>query len=102
MDNPIDVQVVYATPTQQQVVTLQVARGCTAFEAATLSRITESFPGLDLSQVRWGIFSRSVKPEQVLEAGDRVEIYRPLLVDPKESRRQRAREAKRQRDRKSP
>lgn len=92
-----DVQVVYATPTQQHIITLTVATGCTAQHAVSLSGITASFPDIDLPGCRLGIFGRLVNPDQPLTPGDRVEIYRPLLIDPKESRRQRAHHAKRQR-----
>lgn len=96
-----EVQVVYATPTQQPIITLTVASGCTALQAAQLSGIATSFPDMDWSNCRLGIFGHLVNPDHTLSAGDRVEIYRPLLIDPKESRRQRAQLAKQQRDKKS-
>jgi putative ubiquitin-RnfH superfamily antitoxin RatB of RatAB toxin-antitoxin module len=98
--NTFDVQVVCATAVKQHSITLTVTSHCTALQAAQLSGIKVLFPDLDWSACQLGIFGRVVSQDQILAAGDRVEIYRPLLIDPKESRRQRAHDAKRQRDKK--
>lgn len=100
-DTTFEVEVVYATPTRQQITTLSVLKGCTALQAAQLSGMGKLFPEIDWSNIRLGIFGQLVNPDQLLTAADRVEIYRPLLIDPKESRRQRAHTAKHQRVRKS-
>ena len=89
----ITIQVACALPHRQQVLTLQVPATCTAQEAIHLSGIASFFPELPWQETVLGIFGQRVAPERVLQAGDRVEVYRPLLVDPKESRRQRARAA---------
>ncbi|MGI6407223.1 MAG: RnfH family protein [Gammaproteobacteria bacterium] len=91
----LDVEVAYALANKQKIVELRVAEGTTVRQAAMLSGLDREFPGLDLAGSPLGIFGRAVsKPdEQVLEHGDRVEIYRPLLVDPKEVRKQRAQRA---------
>lgn len=91
----LDVEVAYALADKQKIVALQVAEGTTVRQAALQSGLDRDFPGLDLAGSPLGIFGRAVsKPdEQVLEHGDRVEIYRPLLVDPKEVRKQRAQRA---------
>ena len=92
----IDVEVAYALADKQKIVKLKVAPDTTVRQAALLSGLDQDFPGLDLANSRLGIFSKVVaKPEeQLVEAGDRVEIYRPLLADPKEVRKQRAAKAK--------
>lgn len=92
----IQVEVAYALPDEQKIIALEVDPGSTVYEAAERSGICEHFPDIDLSQAKMGIFGQVVaKPhEQVLKAGDRVEIYRPLIIDPKESRKERAAKAK--------
>lgn len=92
----ISVEVAYAKPEQQKIIKLQVESGCTALLAAQRSGIAEVFPEIDLSAVKMGIFGKVIaKPENhELQHGDRVEIYRPLLIDPKELRKARAAKAK--------
>lgn len=91
----LNVEVAYALADKQKIVSLQVPEGTTVRQAAMQSGLEADFPGLDLETSPLGIFGRAVgKPdEQVLEAGDRVEIYRPLQADPKEVRKQRAKRA---------
>ncbi len=86
----ISVEVAYATPEKQRIVKLEVAAGCTVGEAIERSRIRDEFPGLEVNPAAVGIFSRKVTLDHRLRDGDRVEIYRPLIADPKESRRRRA------------
>lgn len=88
----IRVEVVYAAADRQELLALDVPVGTTVRAAAITSGIAELFPGLDLVRYPLGIFGKLVgDPDQrQLEAGDRVEIYRPLLADPKEVRRLRA------------
>ena len=90
----IDVEVAYALPERQLIVALRVPVGTTAIEAVQRSRIEEQFEGLDAAAGDIGIFGRKVRFDRVLDDGDRVEIYRPLLMDPKEARRQLARVGK--------
>lgn len=97
MDKPsIAIEVVYALAERQKLLRLSVPTGTTAREAALRSGMQQFFPELDLSQAPLGIFGKAVgKPEErVLEEGERVEIYRPLIADPKEVRKQRAAKAK--------
>lgn len=96
----IQVEVAYALPDEQKIVAIGVENGTTAYQAVELSGIVDLFPEIDLSAVKMGIFGKVVaKPqEQVLQAGDRVEIYRPLIVDPKESRKERAAKVKAQKN----
>ena len=94
MNGQIEIVVVYALPHEQIVRQLNVPAGTTARQAAELAGIGGMFPEIDLSQNKLGIFGKLVKPETILRDRDRVEIYRPLSVDPKEARRRRAEEVK--------
>lgn len=76
------------------MIPLTVPAGTTAIEAIRRSGIQERFPEIEISSLRIGVFGRLCPPERVLAAGDRVEIYRPLLADPKEVRRKLAAEGK--------
>ena len=94
----ITVEVAYALPHRQQLLALKVAPGTTAYEAVRQSGIVQQFP--EMENVKMGIFgqalgTKGLNPPKtyVLEAGDRVEIYRPLTVDPKEIRKRRAAKA---------
>lgn len=84
------IEVVYATSQQQQLLSLNVAPGTTVAEAIALSAIAQRFPDDDLASLRCGIWGRDLPGDTVLRDGDRVEIYRPLHVDPREARRLRA------------
>jgi putative ubiquitin-RnfH superfamily antitoxin RatB of RatAB toxin-antitoxin module len=88
----INVEVSYALPSRQQIIALQVDEGCNVFDAALQSGIDKQFPGLDIASSNMGIFGKvSSNPRQeLLKEGDRVEIYRPLIADPKEVRKVRA------------
>ena len=92
----IQVEVAYALPDKQQIVSLEVERGCTVYEAAERSGIVSFFPEIELEKADMGIFGKAVpKPKQrEIQAGERVEIYRPLIADPKEVRKQRAAKVK--------
>ncbi|RLQ23624.1 RnfH family protein [Seongchinamella sediminis] len=93
----INVEVAYALPEKQAIIALQVPEGTSALEAAKQSGISTRFDGIDLDNAKLGIFARVVSPEQVLREGDRVEIYRSLIADPKEVRKARAARAKERR-----
>jgi hypothetical protein len=82
------VEVVYALAASYDAVELDVPPGTTAAQAVKASGIAERHPGVDVSQL--GIFGRRVAADAALADGDRVEIYRPLALDPKEARRRRA------------
>lgn len=88
----IRVEVAYAEPDRQELIRIEVPAGTTVAEAIALSGIGYRIHGLDLSEGNVGIFGRVRPLDAVLSAGDRVEIYRPLICDPKEVRRRRARE----------
>jgi putative ubiquitin-RnfH superfamily antitoxin RatB of RatAB toxin-antitoxin module len=87
----IQIEVVYALPERQIVRRLSLPPGTTVEQAVNLSEINHLFPEFDLSRNKLGIFGKLVKPDRALHDGDRVEIYRPLILDPKDSRRKRAR-----------
>lgn len=89
----MEVEVAYARPDRQRIVTLQVPEGTTLVEAAKLSGIVDLFPEINLDEIDMGIFGKVVKipAEQPLREGDRVELYRPLQIDPKQARLNRAR-----------
>ncbi|MEZ5555227.1 RnfH family protein [Haliea sp.] len=93
----IQVEVAYALPDRQAIIPVNVAAGTTALEAARRSGVALRFEGLNLEDSRLGIFGKLVAPDQVLQAGDRVEIYRPLKADPKEVRKARAARVKERR-----
>lgn len=101
MTELITVEVAYALPQKQVLKTLSVASGTTALEAVKMSGILETFPEIDANSDSMGVFSQVLgtkgldEPAQYqLQSMDRVEIYRPLIADPKEVRRRRAAEAK--------
>lgn len=84
------VEVAYAEPDQQVILEVNVPEDATVQMAIEASGILQRFPDIDLEQQKVGIFSRLVTLNQRLQPRDRVEIYRPLLADPKAARRQRA------------
>ncbi|NMG63768.1 RnfH family protein [Azoarcus indigens] len=95
MSDAIDVQVVYALPQRQELIKLRLPAGATAREAVEASGLLQKHPEIDLDGAnKLGIFARLVKGDVVLRDKDRVEIYRPLIADPKAVRRQRADEGK--------
>ena len=107
MNNPenlITVEVAFALPHKQKLVSLKVRPGTTALQAVALSNVASEFPDVDINNSPMGIFGQALgskglaaPAEYVLEPGDRVEIYRPLQADPKEVRKQRAEKSRRER-----
>lgn len=89
-DDVFEIEVAYAKPDSQAVVVLKVPSGVSAEEAVSLSGLLERYPEINQSDLKLGVFGVLCKPEQRLKQGDRVEIYRPLIHDPKQSRRIRA------------
>lgn len=90
----LNIEVAYALPERQTLVALRVKAGCTAEQAVIQSGILAQHPELDRKALKLGIFSRAVAADTPLRENDRVEIYRPLLADPKQARRRRAADAK--------
>jgi uncharacterized protein len=85
------VEVAYALPTEQVVIELVLPDGATVGEAILASGMLARFPEIDLTRTAVGIFGERATLDDTLKEGERVEIYRPLLADPKETRRRRAR-----------
>ncbi|MDH3948963.1 MAG: RnfH family protein [Gammaproteobacteria bacterium] len=84
------VEVAYAKEHEQVIIPLNVDAGTTLEQAVQLSGILELYPEIDLAQNKTGIFGKIAKADTELREKDRVEIYRALIADPKESRRKRA------------
>ncbi len=93
-DKCITVEVAYAKPHVQVIIPIPVAVGTTAEEAIMQSGILSQFPEINLEKSKIGIFSKICKKDVVLRDRDRVEIYRPLIADPKEMRKLRAAQGK--------
>jgi putative ubiquitin-RnfH superfamily antitoxin RatB of RatAB toxin-antitoxin module len=83
----IKIEVACALPDKQRIVCLDVESGCTARAAVEQSNIQEDFPGLDIANCQLGVFGLVVEDSQRLSSGDRVEVYRPLINNPRDSRR---------------
>jgi uncharacterized protein len=90
----LQVEVVFALPGQQELVGLEVAKGATVAQAIEQSGIASTFPDHDLSRCAVGVWGQVVERDRRLRDGDRVEIYRPLLLDPQEARRELAAKGK--------
>ncbi len=90
MAAPLRIEVVYALPERCIGVRLELPPGATVADALAAAKMQERVPGLVLDPARLAVFGRAVTPETPLHGGDRVEILRPLLADPKQARRQRA------------
>ncbi|ETS33430.1 MULTISPECIES: RnfH family protein [Photorhabdus] len=90
----INIEVVYALPDRQYLRTVKLSQGANVEQAIVASGLLTLRNDIDLQKNKVGIYSRPAKLTDILEEGDRVEIYRPLLADPKEMRRKRAERAK--------
>lgn len=93
-DNLAHIEVAYGVATKQSLVSITVPQGTTVEEAIKASKILDEYPDIDLSKNKVGIWSRVVKLTDTVKEGDRIEIYRPLIADPKEIRKRRAEKAK--------
>jgi len=90
----INIELVYALRDRQKIVRMAVEEGCTLQTAVENSGLLQEFPEIELGKNKMGIWNKLAKPDAVLHDHDRVEIYRPLIADPKEVRKQRAAEGK--------
>ncbi|MGR5064238.1 RnfH family protein [Photobacterium sp. DNB22_13_2] len=93
-DKLIHVEVVYALPDVQKVIRVTVTPDMQVQQIIEQSGVLALYPEIDLKKNKVGIYSRNVKLDATVHDGDRIEIYRPLLADPKEIRRKRAEQAK--------
>ena len=87
----LKVEVVYALPAGEDCASVELAPGATALDAVRASGLLARHPEIDLRRCRLGVYGKVVAAEALLAGGERVEIYRPLAMDPKEARRRRAR-----------
>ncbi|HUX90068.1 MAG TPA: RnfH family protein [Gallionellaceae bacterium] len=94
VNNLIKIELLYALPHEQTLLNVEVPQGTTLGDAVKVSGILEKHPDIDLASNKVGIFGKLSKLDTVLRDRDRVEIYRPLIADPKEVRRKRAEEGK--------
>ena len=90
MAESINVQVVYALASKQAIVSLSLPEGATVKQAVESSGLLAKYPEIDLAKNKVGVFAKLSKLDTPLRDHDRVEIYRPLIADPKEVRKQRA------------
>ncbi|KOR29328.1 hypothetical protein TI05_15355 [Achromatium sp. WMS3] len=86
----IELEVAYAKQDAQALLPIKAAPEITARQAIEISGILKLFPEIDLTVMDIGIFSKLITLDTILQSGDRVEIYRPLIADPKEQRQRRA------------
>jgi len=90
----IMVELVYALPEEQTLLAFEIDEGATAEDVIKKSGILEQYPELDLTKNKIGLFSKLIKLDHLMREKDRIEIYRPLIADPKEIRKKRAAEGK--------
>jgi hypothetical protein len=90
MSAKTQIEVAYATPQKQMIVECEIDAGTPPREAVRQSGITLHFPEIDVEHCPLGVFGKVIAADYELNDGDRIEIYRPLIADPKEVRRQRA------------
>ena len=86
----IAIEVAYAKPDHQVIIPLEMTEDITVEQAIEASGLLERFPEIDANNLIVGIFGCVCKLEQLIREGDRIEVYRPLIHDPKDARRQRA------------
>jgi uncharacterized protein len=94
MSDKIDIEIVYALPSEQILLKRSVTAGTTVADAIKASGMIDKYPEIDPDKNKLGIFGRLTKADAVLRDKDRIEIYRSLIADPKEVRRKRAEEGK--------
>jgi len=94
MSDSIQIEVVYPLPQKQEIFTVSLPADATVRQAIDESGVLQKYPEIDLAKNKFGIFAKLAKPDTPLRDRDRVEIYRPLIADPKEVRKQRVAEGK--------
>ena len=94
MPESIRVEVVYPLPHKQEIYAVTLPSGASLRQAIETCGVLQKYPEIDLAKNKVGVFAKLSKPDTLLRDGDRVEIYRPLIADPKEVRKQRAAEGK--------
>jgi putative ubiquitin-RnfH superfamily antitoxin RatB of RatAB toxin-antitoxin module len=94
MSDSISIEVIYPLPEKQEIFTVKLPVGATVRQAIEASGVLQKYPEIDLGKNKLGIFAKLAKPDTEVRHRDRIEIYRPLIADPKEVRKQRAAEGK--------
>jgi putative ubiquitin-RnfH superfamily antitoxin RatB of RatAB toxin-antitoxin module len=94
MAEQIQVELIYALPDKQRLLSFSVEEGVTVKGAVEQSGVLEQYPELDIETMKVGLFGKLTKMTQIMRERDRVEIYRPLIADPKEVRKRKAAEGK--------
>ena len=94
MTDSIHVEIVYAKPSRQELIELKLPQGSTIQQAVEASWLLQRYPEIELGKAKVGIYGKLAKLDTALRDKDRVEVYRPLIADPKEVRKQRAAEGK--------
>ena len=92
----IRIEIAYGTAQMQKLYRMTVKAACTARQAVLASPVANDFPDADVHTAPLGIFGKRVKDDTVLRDGDRIEIYRPLVADPKDARRKRVLQKKKE------
>ena len=92
----IQIEIAYGTAQTQKLYRMTVKAACTARQTVLASPVAEDFPDVDVHTAPLGIFGKRVKDDTVLHDGDRIEIYRPLVADPKDARRKRVLQKKKE------
>ena len=92
--NMIQVEVVYGLAEEQVLLSVSVPDNSSVKDVILVSKIIEQFPDIDIDVVKVGLFGKLTKMDQIVRERDRIEIYRPLIADPKEVRKRRAAEGK--------
>lgn len=88
------IEVCYALPQKQEIIAIELDASATLADAVRASGLMEKYPGISLELTKFGVYGKISRADSRLNEGDRVEIYRPLIADPKEVRRKRAEEGK--------
>jgi putative ubiquitin-RnfH superfamily antitoxin RatB of RatAB toxin-antitoxin module len=94
-DAPLQIEIAYAEPQRAIVKVFRLPAGSSVADALRLAALDPEFAGVDVANSAFGIFGRLAQPDHALQQGDRIEIYRPLMEDPKTARRARAQQARR-------
>jgi len=94
MPDLITIEVLYPLPQKQEIFVVKLPEGATVRQAIEACGVLQKYPEIDLTKNKFGVFAKLAKPDAPLRDRDRVEIYRPLIADPKEVRKQRAAEGK--------
>lgn len=94
MAESIQLEITYAKPDRQEIISLKLPEGSTIQQAIEASGLLQRHPEIDIAKAKVGIYGKLSRMDTVVRERDRVEIYRPLIADPKEVRKQRAAEGK--------